>query len=292
MKRAKRGKWIHGRLSVAILAFAACLSANPIASAQASASPNESHRTVELRLPPGTILPAKLEHGISSKKARSGETIVLRLMQDVPLPDGGKIRESSRIRGKVVEATPAAKNSGGRLVMRFDELDVRHERITISASLRAIASLSEVQEAEIPVASIGFGTSYNWATTRQIGGDVRYGLDGPVTDSHNNEVGRGEYIGALAHVRANSEGGCRGAMEDDRLQALWVFSSDACGVYGLDGTEIAHAGRDEPVGTIVLKMQRGDVNLRGGTGMLLRVIEVRPGTSQLRVNQQLSPAPI
>jgi hypothetical protein len=226
---------------------------------------------MDLRLPAGTILPVKLEHGLSSKKGASGTRVSARVMQNVPLPEGRKIPEGAKVLGTATGTRGGT--SGGELTLRFDELDVHGRRMSITTNLRAIASLSEVQEAEVPTYSIGFGTSYNWATTIQIGGDVKYGVGGPVTDTHNQEVGKGVYDGVLVHVRAPEDGPCRGALDgDDRLQALWLFSSDACGVYGLDGTEITHAGRRDPLGKIVLKVPHGDVKLRGGTGMLLRVV--------------------
>ena len=46
----------------------------------------------------------------------------------------------------------------------------------------------EVQYAQIPDASPGFGTPYRWVTTEQIGGDVKYGVDGPVTDNSGETV--------------------------------------------------------------------------------------------------------
>jgi hypothetical protein len=227
---------------------------------------------INLRLPAGTILPAKLEHGLSSKTSRARQVVALRVMQSIPLPYGGNIPAGSHVLGSVVAATPATSRGGGELTLRFDELEVHHRRIAITTNLRVIASLAEVQAAEVPEVSIGFGTSYNWATTHQIGGDVKYGMDGPVTDRESHEVGRGQYVGVLARARANSDGGCQGAPDEDWLQALWVFSSDACGVYGLEQVEIAHAGRDEPIGTIILKAKRGDVKLRGGTALLLRAL--------------------
>lgn len=236
---------------------------------------------LEIALPPGTILPVKLDHGISSKHTQPGKKVSARIMQNVPLPGGGKIPGGAHVRGSVVAVTPGASGKPAELTLRFDELDVHGRRMAITTNLRAIASLSEVQEAEVPQYSIGFGTSYNWAPTVQIGGDIKYGFPGVVTDRETHEVGKGVYDGVLVHVRSNEERNCRGPLDgEDRLQALWLFSSDACGVYGLDDTQIAHAGRSEPVGTIVLRALHGDVNLRGGTGMLLRVIGKNPETTQ------------
>ena len=51
-----------------------------------------------------------------------------------------------------------------------------------------------------------------------------------------------------------------------------VFSWDACGVCGISNVNIEHAGRTDPVGTIVLEMQGHSTKVRSASGMLLRVI--------------------
>lgn len=136
-----------------------------------------------------------------------------------------------------------------------------------------MASPMEVQFAQVPETPSGFGTPYAWVTTKLIGGGVKYGAGGPVTDRSSNTVGEGTYDGVLVHVRPQPEGGCRGPLDpDDRLQALWVFSSDACGVYGLTGVFIHDAGRSEPAGEITLAAESGHLKIHGGSGMLLRVL--------------------
>jgi hypothetical protein len=93
-------------------------------------------------------------------------------------------------------------------------------------------------------------------------------LGGPVTDPWNQTVGKAGYDGVLVHVRAQPGSKCRGALDaEDRLQALWVFSSDACGVYGIEHLNIVHTGRTAPVGTIVLESQTQNVKLRSGSNL-------------------------
>jgi len=70
---------------------------------------------------------------------------------------------------------------------------------------------------------------------------------------------------------------CSGAINSDQKNALWVFSTEACGAYGFgDDLIIAHAGRTDPVGEVVLQ-GRKNVMVRSGSGLLLRV---RSGSSQ------------
>ena len=57
------------------------------------------------QIPSGTLLPAMLDDTFDSDKSKPGEAISAKLRQDVPLPDGGKIKRESKILGHVVAVT-------------------------------------------------------------------------------------------------------------------------------------------------------------------------------------------
>jgi len=140
-------------------------------------------------------------------------------------------------------------------------------------SLRAIASYLTVRSAQTPLTGVDAGSPAGWANTVQIGGDIRFGDGGPVRNRAKQKVGKGVLGGVLVHVRANPASGCEGPVNgDDHPQALWVFSADACGIYGLKGVQISHKGNQPPIGEITLHFEKDDMKLASRTGMLLRVV--------------------
>ena len=261
------------RLGVLVLAFLCGFALRAQTNTAAVGAAPRAGRD-DVQIPAGTILPIRLNHGFSSKSTRVGQQLTGRIMQDVPLPNAQKIPAGARLRGTVVAVSSAGKNGKGKISFRFDHIEVHRHGVPIVTELRALASFMEVQFAQIPETTPGFGTPYTWATTDLIGGDVKYGVGGPVTDRGSQVVGEGTYEGVLVHVRAKPESGCRGELDGNHdPQALWVFSADSCGVYGMSGIRIAHAGRTEPLGEIVISADSSDVNVRGGSGMLLRVAQ-------------------
>src|SRR5580700_9337894 len=57
----------------------------------------------ELVIRAGTILPVRLNATLSSGKAKAGQAITGRIMQDVPLTGGAKIPAGSKVVGHIVE---------------------------------------------------------------------------------------------------------------------------------------------------------------------------------------------
>ena len=265
-------------MSPHVLQRAIRLLLGPLLCATFLAQPAAAQQT-NISIPPGTILPVRLNAPISSASAKPGQAVTGRIMQDVPLAGGMKIQQGSEVLGHVLDVTSATTTGGARVSLQFDKIVASHQTIPVATNLRAIAGFMQVIEAQTPQFGAGESEVFRWLTTVQIGGDVVYGAGGPVTsgDAGNQIVGRAVNGGVLSQIRAREGTKCRGASDgNDARQALWVFSSDACGTYGLEHISIAHAGRTDPAGVIILASDSGELKIRGGAGMLLRVNATAP----------------
>ncbi|MFP5236892.1 MAG: hypothetical protein ACLGSD_13400 [Acidobacteriota bacterium] len=218
-------------------------------------------------LPAGTVIPVTLVHGVTARQARADQPIHAKVIQTIP---GTELKRGARVVGRVVSAT-SQPDGTERLEIRFHAVEVSGNEIPLRAALRALASFSEVQDAQIPEEQADSGTPLWFATTRQIGGEQVYRGGGPVA-SGELIVGKPVSDGVLVKPRSN--GRCSGALDgSDTPQAMWLFSSNACGVYGFANLEIAELAEAQPPEAIVLASSRGHLKLPAGTALLLRVGE-------------------
>ena len=229
-------------------------------------------------IPSGTVIPVVLPRTIDSAKAKPGQAIVAKVAQDVPF-DTWVLRRNSKVFGKI----DRIEHNAGRttLTLQFDRIQLGQAQVPLKAQLRAVADFLAVGNAEIPVDPLSdwFNSPFSWTTT-QVGGDVVYRGGGPVQNAAGEIVGTPTGgcpgCGVLDTVPSDPGPECAGAIADDRRpQAMWVFSADACGVYGLNGRDYfglkfqngSTVARD---GQILLTA-RDRVKLPGGSGMLLVV---------------------
>jgi hypothetical protein len=228
-------------------------------------------------LPPGTILPLRLEKYMAAKDVQKGQPIEAKIAQEVPLSTGFKIPVRATVNGSIVSVERDSDGAGLSVTLKFNQLDDHKETVGFSAYLRAIASFRAVRNAQSPLTGADTGTPTGWSTTMQIGGDVRFGDGGAVRNQAKQQVGKGVRGGVLVHVRENRALGCEGPVNmDDHLQALWLFSSTACGTYDLKGVKITHTGKTAPVGEFTLHFEKEDMRLESGTGILLRIASPQP----------------
>ena len=215
-------------------------------------------------LPPGTALPVMMGTTIKSKNAKSDETLDGKLMQQVRLKDGRVFKQGSHIYGHIIsnEKTP---DGGSKIVLSFDKIEEDGQTVPLHAGLLAIASMASVANAQLP--SNGANPPQDWIT-RQIGGEVVNRGRGLLI-SGDGVVGKylqsGDVVGKLT---PNPEGGCVGGDGYDQEQALWLFSTSACGPHSLKNLKIAQNGITGTLATITL-VSTGDIEIRGGSGWLL-----------------------
>ncbi len=211
----------------------------------------------QLLVPPGTVLPVRLLTTLDPN-VKPGTQIFARLMQDVRLA-GGTIPARSQVAGEVFIVAP------GRVDFQFTSIHAKTGVIPIVASLRALASPQAVADAQLPETGPDRGTPPSSWTTDQIGGEIAYRGWSLVADGE--DIGKVRSDGAVLAPLRSSSRGCS-ASASNVPQALWVFSSSACGVYGYTGLTIGPAGTRSSAGQITLQFS-GRLNLRSGSGLLL-----------------------
>jgi hypothetical protein len=257
---------------VSLICFA--LSVQSVQACLVTSLSSSETKKIVTSIPRGTILPVRLNGTLSSEKSKPHQLVTASIMQNVPLPNGSKIPKGSKVEGRILEVIPESGAQRGRISIQFDTLHFSQQVIPIAVNLRAIAGFVEIFTAQTPASGPGFGDVFRWMTTKQVGGDVVYGDGGPVTSAWDGEEVLGKSVrgGVLVRVRPNERLGCPIRVDDnDRPQALWVFSSDACGTYGLAHVQVPHSGRTDPVGVITFASDVGKLKIQSGAGMLLRV---------------------
>ena len=218
-------------------------------------------------VPSGTALPVMLSSTLDARHDTPGKVISGKLMQNVPLPDGGKIPKGAKVVGHIVSVRPVSAGSPSQLALKFDQIQYDDRRVPISVHLRALASMFEVYEAWMPTnAWDDYGTSPSDWNTVQIGGAGVYRGSGKVMEDDQVVGTTTDYGAVTAKLTAAPARGCTGT--SDSGQSLWTFSPWACGTYGLDDLKILHSGKS--TGEIELQ-SNNDVHVRAGSGWLLRV---------------------
>jgi hypothetical protein len=224
---------------------------------------------------------------LRAEKAKPGEQISGKLAQDVTV-DGTRLPRGTEVMGKILHVQPGSKGSPARIALIFDSIRLRGRELPVTTSLRALASAQAVYEAQLPTNLIDdYGSSIADWNTLQVGGQSVYRGDGTVTEGLE-VVGKASIVGEVwGEPKTWPWMACARDPASRTVQSFWVFSTDACGVYGFDGLRLTHAGRSEPAGQIVLESSR-KLHIRAGSGWLLIVTAGGPPPSTARADSRLA----
>jgi len=222
------------------------------------------------KIPVGTVIPVMLSSRLNAAKDKPDASIEGKIMQEITLPSGIKIREGARIQGHTVSV--GREKSGSSIIVKFTAIQNEDQIIPVTTGVLAVASMATVSDAQRPVGgNSDIDPDTQWVT-RQVGGDIVKRGWGQVFSSAGVT---GKWVGGSSVViklTPNEAAGCSQGPGYDREQAVWIFSSAACGTYGFGNLKIANPGIGSPVGEITLASTR-NIDIRSGSGWLLIVAE-------------------
>lgn len=229
-------------------------------------------------LPMGTLLPVMLNDNLDSNKSKPGQKIAAKLKQDLSLPDGTTVKSGAELFGHVVSVN---RTNPARVTFVFDHIKMNGREYPVTVGARAVASMMAVSDARKPINSVAMDGSSTWDyNTRQVGGDVVFGRKD--VRSGDGVVGTSPEPGWVIGIPlGNPEAGCP-APENKNIQSFWIFSTNACGVYGDDNEDMAISRKpeDNKNGQITLTSPK-HVLVRGGGGLLLTVL-AQPATQSVQ----------
>jgi len=217
-------------------------------------------------LPAGTALPVAVNTTLTAKSSKAGQKIDGKLMQEVRLPSGPVIKSGSHVTGHVVSVKKPGGGSSS-ITVQFDQLQNEGRAIALHVSVRAVANSRSVFNAGLPSGNTTTEDPSDAWVTRQVGGEYVFRGRGYLASDKGN-VGMWDSRGVWGKLQSAEN--CEDSQINADIQALWVFSTTACGVYDLPDTTLAHAGNTPPLGQITLQSTK-DVEIHGGSGWLLTV---------------------
>lgn len=219
---------------------------------QANATPSQnvqaSGGTSSVGLKAGTTLQAELSKGLDAKKAKAGDPIEAKLMEDVKTNGNVVLHRGSKLLGHVTEAQAKAKeNAESTLGIVFEKAVAKGGEETAFNAL--VVAVAPAREGSPSIA----GDPGSLSSAPSMGGQpfgAGHSMGGPSASSApavNSAVGND-----TANVTANG-----------------TLTAASRGVVGMDGVTLGRAA----VGNqgSVIKSAKRNVKLEGGTQLVLQV---------------------
>lgn len=223
-----------------------------------------------------SAVPVSFPVNLDAGHLRAGQSIEVRTLQSVILPDGAKLAKGTRIEGHVVaaegfvfDATPYAEQKGSQLSLSFDAIEENGKRVPIHSSLRAMAAAPDVRKAT----TVDYANEMDTVGTLQlIGGTSFTPADKRIASPDGDTLAYQRNDGIFARLSENAQtahGVTVHCAANATEQAVGFFSGDACGLYGFEATYLSENGAGSAA--ITLRSKRENVRIYRGSAALLEL---------------------
>jgi len=224
--------------------------------AQNAAQPSggSDSQSTKVQFAPGTIIRAELTKSVDAKKAKVGDEVIGKTMDDF-LSDKDEVLapSGSKVLAHVAEVTPHQGETASTLGIAFDKMVLKNgNEVPLKASIQAI----------------GLPESRAGGANEPMGGS-----GGPGAMSSVPSAGRGGYGGTAPSPGAgtprsvNSQGPAN-ADPNSATSINGQLTPKAQGVVGMSGVSLSTGAAQDSL----LTSQKHNVKLDSGTQMILRVI--------------------
>jgi len=245
------------------------------AASNSAGGTNAAANTAQGAVADGTAITAQLAKGIDSKKAKEGDAIQAKVVQDVV--SGGKVivPRNSKLMGHVTQAKAGGKGEAGTLGIAWDKAVLKSgQEVPLHAAIQALAPAPRMPAGQ---------SAYPSGDESSMGGSQMGGMSAPqpaggggyTTTGGQPAQPMGGVTGSSAgppsagptNTAANPAGA---AANVPGMTTSGQLTPASRGVMGLPGVTLDASAGNSPGGSIITN-QKNSVKLEGGTQLVLRV---------------------
>jgi len=203
---------------------------------------------------PGTELRAQLDKTVDAKKAKAGDPVIAKSMDEIKAGSQVVAPRGSKIVGHVVSASPHGKGSPSQLEIAFDKFDLANgSEVPLKAAIQAV---QKPPNNEVPPSADNSGAP-------AAGNPGAAGAATPGAAGNGTPGGMGQ-----RNTAPNSgEQGSTASNMPSSGPAAQSIARNAQGVTGFSGVTLSPG----PSQDAVLTSEKHNVKLDSGTQMILRV---------------------
>ena len=222
------------------------------ASAQVDSKTSATQNDKAVTLESGTHLTAQLQNRLDTRKAKAGNSVILKTSQDFKSQEGIIVKKGSRLIGHIIEVRRQTKGEKmSSLSIVFDYVQNGTTELPISATITSITQV--MNQAAVDDGMLNSTTNATSNNTDSSRSQSSGGLVGGVTGT----------VGGVVNTTTNTIGGVVNSTTDT------LGRTTASVGRTLNGIQITQSNKAKADGSSTLSLTGGDLRLEKGTSFNL-----------------------